>query len=169
VCACACASVCVCVCVCVCVRARVRACVLLCVCSVRFNGELPKFAVHILIGDTPQPLDARGQPHSQTKDSNQHINLRANSVCCFRALCRSSHVDLHVHFHVFNLTCDAVQHLSVSQFPCARTCDAVQGLSVSQFPVVFTLFTEGWYFTLKMVRPAQTEDARPLTGATSLF
>jgi len=35
-----------------------------------------------------------------------------------------------VHF----FTCDAVQHLSVSQFPCARTCDAVQGLSVSQFP-----------------------------------
>jgi len=46
------------VCVCVCVRACVRACVLLCVYSVRFNGELPKFAVHILIGDTPQPLDA---------------------------------------------------------------------------------------------------------------
>ena len=53
-------SVCVCVfvCVCVCVRACVRACVLLCVYSVRFNGELSKFAVHILIGDTPQPLDA---------------------------------------------------------------------------------------------------------------
>ena len=51
---CACACVCVCVCVCVCARA----CVLFCVCSVRFNGELPKFAVHIMIGDTPQPLDA---------------------------------------------------------------------------------------------------------------
>jgi hypothetical protein len=68
----------------------------------------------------------------------------------------AAHVDLLVHFHVFNLTCDAVQHLSVSQFPCARTCDAVQGLSVSQFPVVFTPFTEVCCFTLKMVRQAQS-------------
>jgi hypothetical protein len=35
-------------------------------------------------------------------------------------------------FFSSNCTCDAVQHLSVSQFKCTRTCDAVQGLSVSQ-------------------------------------
>ena len=51
----------------------------------------------------------------------------------------AAHVDLLVHFHVFNLTCDAVQHLSVSQFP-----------------VVFTPFTEVCCFTLKMVRQAQS-------------
>ena len=35
-------------------------------------------------------------------------------------------------FFSSNCTCDAVQHLSVSQFKCTHTCDAVQGLSVSQ-------------------------------------
>jgi hypothetical protein len=47
---------------------------------------------------------------------------------------RFSHRFWQCRFFPANCTCDAVQHLSVSQFKCTRTCDAVQGLSVSQLP-----------------------------------